>query len=206
MRLKFWKIKDHTKKYWEQVANKDMPEIMEKICHTYSQSEFENKKVSIIFDFGIKFDKSMTVLDLGCGLGRTCRWVAPQVFCYIGIDNVDEMIFKAKIYNSNFPNAEFMIRDGETLLPKSSIDVVYSEIAFQHMSKNTQRNYIVDLKTILKPKGIFYVQLPKKENYPVGWKKSEINELFSGWNYEILKVNNPKHDANYLTIKAQICL
>lgn len=195
-------VKDHDKKYWKKTAkSNNIEKIMEKICHNYTREEFENKKESILFELEIKLENTMTVLDLGCGLGRTCKWVAPKVFYYIGIDYVDEMIEKARMYNSNITNAKFMVRDGNTYLPINSVDVVYSEIAFQHMDKNTQKNYINNLRLVTKPSGLFYVQLPKKENYQVGWKISELDDLFNGWDYNIIPVKNKNYDA-YYTIKA----
>lgn len=195
------KKKDYEKSYWENIAKKDLETIMEKICHNFTPNDFENKKESIIFDLKIDFNKTQTVLDLGCGLGRTCKWVAPQVFYYIGIDHIENMISKAKEYNSQTENAEFMVRDGKTFLPKNSIDIVYSEIAFQHMPKKTQRTYIDDLNLVLKENGTFYVQLPKKQTYENGWVESELDELFGDWNYNRMPVNKINYNP-YYTIKA----
>lgn len=195
-------ILDHEKKYWEQVAEKDLETIMEKICHNYTREDFENKKVSLIFGVKIKFDKHYTVLDLGCGIGRTCRWVAPFVKLYIGMDIIPKMIEKANEYNKKIDNKFFYTGNGTSIgLTENQIDICYSEIAFQHMDKDTQRNYINDLETIIKPTGKFYVQLPKKENYPVGWRLDEANKLFSNWDYTILNVSDTDYNP-YYTIMA----
>lgn len=91
---------DRTEKYWTKAANADVENVMMSICDKFDRNDFETKKDSLIFTQDIKLDKEMKVLDLACGMGRTCRWVAPHVGEYIGADFISEMIEKAKEYNS----------------------------------------------------------------------------------------------------------
>ena len=92
---------DRTKEYWENAAKKSVENVIESICDKYDQETFESKKESLIFSQKIQLTPDMKVLDLACGMGRTCRWVAPNVKEYVGVDFIPEMIEKAKAYNSH---------------------------------------------------------------------------------------------------------
>ena len=182
--------KDCTHEYWESVAKKELPKVMTRISTDFTPKDFAEKQESIIFDLNIKFNKSQTVLDLACGLGRTCKWVAPQVYNYIGVDFVQDMILKAKKYNEQFKNADFIKNNGydlRTIIPDETIDIAYCELAFQHIPKYCQETYVNDLAKILKPNGKFYVQIPKIKVYKrkeTSSTKEEVADLFKDWNYE----------------------
>jgi len=157
---------DRTYEYWKNAAKGNLEKVMNKICDGYNKNDFNLNKDSIIFTLDIKFTREDVVLDLGCGIGRTCKWVAPKVAEYIGIDFIPEMIDKAKIYNKDFENAKFFVNDGKTFgswdIP---IDIVYCELAFQHMLKPVQKSYVKEIYRVLKPNGRFYGQLPKLSYY-----------------------------------------
>ena len=158
---------DRTYEYWKKAAEGDFAKVMKKICDGYSQNEFNLKKDSIIFTLDIKFTKEDVVLDLGCGIGRTCKWVAPYVKKYIGIDFIPEMIKKARIHNKEFQNAEFIVNDGRRFgnIWGNSVNIVYCELAFQHMLKPVQKAYVKEINRILKPNGKLYGQLPQLSYY-----------------------------------------
>jgi len=82
------KKEDHTHEYWDNVAKKDLPHIMDRITTNYTPKDFAESKDTIIFTLDIPFNKDQVVLDLACGLGRTCKWVAPKVDTYYGVDYV----------------------------------------------------------------------------------------------------------------------
>lgn len=180
---------DRTKKYWTNAANADVENVMMSICDKFDQNDFETKKDSLIFTQNIKLDKGMKVLDLACGMGRTCRWVAPYVGEYIGADFIPEMIEKAKQYNVAFKNARFVKNDGKTLneFDKDYFDLVYSELSFQHMNKPIQESYVKEIFRVLKCDGLFYVQIPRLEFYKdktYSRTKKETDELFKKFSVE----------------------
>jgi len=177
------KSNDRTKKYWEKAGNKDIESVMEFICDKFDRETFETKKESLIFSQKIKLDKEMRVLDLACGIGRTCRWVAPFVKEYVGVDFIPETIEKAKEYNKEISNAEFHVNDGQSIkiFDDESFDLAYSELAFQHMLKPIQESYIKELRRVLKKGGLFYVQIPRLEYYndsSYSRTRKETDQLF----------------------------
>ncbi|MDH3312665.1 MAG: class I SAM-dependent methyltransferase [Nitrosopumilus sp.] len=111
---KIIKPTDRTEKYWKKAASKDVESVMESICDQFDKKIFDTKKEALIFSQNIKLDKSMKILNLACGMGRICKWVAPYVDKYVGADFIPEMIKKAKEYNNEFKNAKFIVNDGES--------------------------------------------------------------------------------------------
>jgi len=154
---------DRTKKYWDIAGNEQLEKTMEKICFNFDKDTFENEKDSIVFELNIPFSKESIVLDLACGIGRTCKWVSPKVKEYFGVDFIPGMIKKAKIYNKKFDNAKFFMNDGKTLkiFEDETFDLAYCELAFLHMLKPIQSSYIREIFRVLKKNGLFYCQLPK---------------------------------------------
>ena len=180
---KIIKPTDRTEKYWKKAASKDVESVMESICDQFDKKTFDTKKEALIFSQNIKFNKNTKVLDLACGMGRTCKWIAPYVDEYVGADFIPEMIKKAKEYNEEFKNAKFVVNDGKSLniLDSDYFDLAYSELAFQHMLKIIQESYVKEIFRVLKKDGLFYVQIPRIEYYndkTYSRTKKETDELF----------------------------
>ena len=156
---------DLTREYWEEAAGGSVDKAVDAICDGYDQSQFAELA-------GVHFDESElgashVVLDLACGMGRTCRRVAGRVGEYHGVDFIPEMIAKARKHNRGVQNATFHVNDGRTLagFADATFDTVYSELAFQHMPKDVQRSYAAEAERVLKGGGLFFAQLPRMEFY-----------------------------------------
>jgi SAM-dependent methyltransferase len=104
-----------------------------------------------------------TVVDLGCGIGRMARHVAPRVSRLIGIDVSGEMVRQARARLGGVKNVEFIEGDGRSLAPIASgtIDLVYSHIVFQHLPRRVVLDYFREAGRVLKPGGRFVFQLPE---------------------------------------------
>ncbi len=155
-----------TKEFWEGAAGGSVEKAVHAICDGYDPAQFARSG-------GVHFDESElgaphVVLDLACGMGRTCRHVAGRVKEYHGVDFVPGMIAKAREYNKGVQNATFHINDGRTLggFADATFDVVYSELAFQHMPRDVQMSYAAEAERVLKGGGLFFAQLPRAEFYP----------------------------------------
>jgi len=194
---------DRSKKYWEIAANQDVEKTMWYICDGWDKKSFDTEPLGFVNILKKSDLENKIVMDLACGIGRTCKWISPQVKEYVGVDFIPEMIEKAKSYNSNFENAKFYVNDGKTLenFKDETYDLVFCELGFQHMLKQIQESYIKEAFRILKNNGIFYVQIPRIEFYKdetYARTKEEINELFKDFLIRQLDVS----DA-YYTIKAE---
>ena len=121
-------------------------------------------------DAGLLFDglehllgPDCTAVDIGCGIGRVDRYIAPQVRRLIGLDVAGEMLQQAKERLHDRPNVEFLEGDGWTLQPlaDASADLVFSCIVFQHMPRQVASSYFEDAHRILRAGGHFLFQLPE---------------------------------------------
>ena len=197
------KIKSVGKEYWENAAKGNVKKTMNRICDGFSPDDFATKSDSITLLKEFQIGKDSEVLDLACGMGRTCRWIAPRVKSYTGVDFIQEMIEKAKLYNSEYSNAQFLVNDGKTLniFPNEKFDVVYCELAFQHMPREIQQSYVNDIFRVLKKNGRFFALVPRIEYYKdplFAASKDQVDEMFSKFEFTYLQ-----ESAAYYTIMAK---
>jgi ubiquinone/menaquinone biosynthesis C-methylase UbiE len=103
-----------------------------------------------------------TVLDLGCGLGRMDRFVAPSVGRLIGVDVSGVMVAQARERLSDLANVTFLEGDGWTLpVPDASVDLVFSHIVLQHVPRPVASSYFRDVLRVLRIGGAFAFQVPE---------------------------------------------
>ena len=96
--------------------------------------------------------KEVSVIEIGCGIGRITEFIAKDFKKVIGIDISGEMISKCKKRLKHQKNIAYYETDGKTL-PSSdnSIDFVFSFIVFQHMpDKKVIRKNFMEVNRILK--------------------------------------------------------
>ena len=112
--------------------------------------------------------RDATVLDIGCGIGRMNRHVAPRVGRLIGLDVSDEMLRIARSRLRDLQNVEFIEGDGRTLAPidDASIDLIFSHIVFQHLPRRAVIDYCIEARRVLKPGGRFLFQVPESVGAP----------------------------------------
>ncbi|MGH7745209.1 MAG: class I SAM-dependent methyltransferase [Candidatus Dormibacteria bacterium] len=104
--------------------------------------------------------RGKTALEIGCGIGRIARWMAPDFEQYIGVDVSAEMVRLASDYA--IPRATFRTVSGGDLggIPDESVDFVFSFAVFQHVpDKGVILNYFTEAARVLRPGGVFRFQL-----------------------------------------------
>ena len=174
-----------TREYWVEAAAAPDEETINAICDGCDPHEFGEQAASRLPLYA-DLRGDMAVLDLCCGMGRTCRHVAPLVKEYHGVDFAEGMIAKAREYNAGVPNATFHVNDGNSLggFADGTFDLVYCELAYQHMPKRTQAAYTSEVLRVLRSGGLFFAQLPRAEFYEgaeYALDEGEIRRLFSGF-------------------------
>lgn len=102
------------------------------------------------------------VLDIGCGIGRMDRHIAPRVRSLTGIDVSGEMVARARERLADLDNVRFVEGDGRTLAPLAdrSFDLVFSHIVFQHVPRAVSTSYFAEAFRVLRPGGTFLFQMP----------------------------------------------
>ena len=129
-----------SKDYWNKVAD-------EKNFSTPFQIEILSKYIN----------KTMKILDVGCGYGRTLRELYDRGYRnLIGIDFSSKMIDRARLLN---PNISFEVSNGKKLdFEDNSIDcVILLAVLTCIIDEDSQKALIREIHRILKNGGILYI-------------------------------------------------
>lgn len=104
-----------------------------------------------------------TIVDVGCGVGATAMYLVDHYEHYIGIDQSEEMIKAAILFNRGNPKAEFIAENVKSRdLPQDVADVILSDGALHHI---TELNKAMDaLLRIAKPGAFLVVREPQNGN------------------------------------------
>jgi glycosyltransferase involved in cell wall biosynthesis len=134
--------------------------------------------------------KEMTVVVIGCGYGRETLLIAPRVKHVYGIDVNRTILDKADKFLAERGITNFtsvLAQDWKHVVP-SNIDVVYSIVVFQHLTRYLVKDYIHGLAKKLSPNGKFVCQFADLANGThdaelrpyepnTRWSQTEIEEL-----------------------------
>ena len=118
------------------------------------------------------------VLELGCGIGRIGRELAPLCGQWTGVDISANMLKHAAERLSHLDNVDFhqLERSSLDMLEDDSFDSAYSIAVFCHMDKEDLYLYLRELHRVVKPGGVIFVDTWNLA-HPIGWKR---------WAYEPL--------------------
>lgn len=104
-----------------------------------------------------------SVLDFGCGVGRTTRALAKYFRQCCGIDIATSMIDEANQLNSSITNCRFVLNSEENLriFSDNCFDMIYTSRVLQHVpTRSGIESYILEFIRILKEDGLLVFQLP----------------------------------------------
>lgn len=124
------------------------------------------------------------VVEIGCGVGRLTRAIAPEVGHVEAFDISEEMLRIAKA--GSVKNATFRLADGFNLasLEDNSADLVLAYCVFQHLpSWAALRDYVLDMFRVAKPVAIVAFTLTARDwrtnLMPLFRVKAYLRELVS---------------------------
>jgi SAM-dependent methyltransferase len=102
--------------------------------------------------------KDDVVLEIGCGIGRVGRVVAPSCRKWIGCDVALNMLALAAERLRDLSNVELKEITGYNLcgVEDASVDVVYCTVVFMHLESWDRYNYILEAFRVLRPSGRIY--------------------------------------------------
>ena len=112
------------------------------------------------------------VLELGCGVARIGKLLAPHCKKWIGVDISENMLKVASQRLQDMDNVEFhaLKRNDLSSIADNSIDKIYSVAVFCHLDKEDLFNYLREIYRVLKPEGTIYVETWNLAS-TVGWKR-----------------------------------
>ena len=111
------------------------------------------------------------ILEIGAGVGRVGKALAPLCKEWIGADVSANMVRHIRHRLAAFPNIRAVEISGYDLkpIPSASIDVVYCTVVFMHLDEWERYNYVLEGMRVLRPGGRMMV-----DNFNLisdaGWK------------------------------------
>jgi SAM-dependent methyltransferase len=123
----------------------------------------------------LDISKEDVVLEMGCGVARIGKLLAPHCKKWIGTDIADNMIDVAKERLKEFDNVEFhaLARNDLSCIADNSVDKVYTVAVFCHLDKEDLYNYLKEMHRILKPGGVVYAETWNLAS-AIGWERWEL--------------------------------
>jgi ubiquinone/menaquinone biosynthesis C-methylase UbiE len=106
------------------------------------------------------------VLDIGCGIGRIEKHLAPHVGRICSVDVSDEMIAKARQWTAGRANIEFHRSSSTDLsaFPDATFDFAFSYFVLQHTDHEDAFLTLRELGRVLKPGATAMIQFPNFES------------------------------------------
>jgi len=141
-------------------------------------------------------------LNLGCGIGRVEKFLAPAVGAIHSVDFAESMLRTARERLAGVANVHFYRNDGESLamFPEGMFDLAWAEMVFHHIPLEITARYLREVTRVLKPGGRFICQLPRKEFYELnsrdicGWLTDrEAEQLMATHFVRVQITQNERH-------------
>lgn len=109
-------------------------------------------------------ESSDTVVEIGCGVGRLTRVIAPEVGRVIALDISEKMLAIAR--QASLPNVDFLLAQGFALpgIPDKSIDLSLGYCVFQHLpSRVALKSYLSEMHRVTKAGGMIAFTLTPRD-------------------------------------------
>ncbi len=143
-------MKDSKETFNDMIAHNLKAFEKRKAVHMFSEDTLQ-KPEQVIFDI-LNF-KSMRVLDLGVGTGRTTPYLAPRSGSYVGVDYSEAMIAECR---KKFPSIEFLVCDARNLPFNEPFDCIFFSFnGIDNMPHSDRLATLHGIEKLLKPGGYF---------------------------------------------------
>ena len=112
-----------------------------------------------------EFVKGKIVLDAACGEGYGSYIISNFADTVFGIDISNEAIEYARAHYKNSNLEYFCASINKIPLNDNSVDVVVSFETIEHVNADLQKEFLAEIKRVLKPNGILVISTPDKRVY-----------------------------------------
>jgi len=103
--------------------------------------------------------QSDVILEIGCGVGRVGKILAPMCKEWIGCDVSSNMLRHTRERLHGLLNVRLVELSGFDLAPiaDASVDMVYCTVVFMHLDEWDRYNYVLEARRVLRPGGRLFV-------------------------------------------------
>src|SRR2546423_6759289 len=155
-RRRSWPRLADSKRYWDEAARRDAE------WHVATQTAHDRDLFfrlgasdtdSLLAFCGLEPSPHLSVLEIGCGVGRMTHRLADLYGRVVALDVSAEMLERCRENLAGRDNVEFVEGSGEDLngVADASVDHVFSYITLQHIpSAVTVRRYLSEVVRVLK--------------------------------------------------------
>lgn len=193
-RMKNWRRR--TLKYWQFECDAE-GELLNNVCGPDQTSEMiDLRRDSIVWSLNPQSDD--VCLDVGCGVGRVEKHLAPLVKEVHGVDFSNTMLSLARKRLAGCDNVSFYRNDGESLsmFADEVFDLAWAELTFHHVPIEITKGYLTEIARVLKPTGRFVCQLPLRSFYRLhsrsicGWLTTPEAERLMEQHFQDVEVSD----------------
>ncbi len=158
VRLAGHRLQDYVE-FWERSARTD---AIRAIADATDQASFERSGLVDATALLALVPPAAVVLEIGCGIGRVLQHLSAGAREVHGVDISAEMVDRGARRLAHLPNVHFHHGNGYDLgnFEAGHFDLVFSSFVFQHMPKTIAFNYMTEAARVLKPSGVFRLQVP----------------------------------------------
>ena len=160
------------------------------------------------------------VLDIGCGYGRSLRWLASVYDEAVGVDISQTAIDEAASFLKNADNVRLYTSPADGVADEilsERFDFIYAFTVFQHIPRQFTQRIVNDARRLLAPTGKFAFNLLTGINeeandgineteWAIGYSESAARELVEAAGLRLVKINRwhgPGTRAGWLWILAE---
>ena len=161
---------------WNNIATK-REHAYELVDESRTEEELVASAMQLVPHFieGLALSKQDRVLEIGCGVARLGKEIAPHVGEWWGLDVSAGMVKLARERCSELDNVQVFVGDGADLkeIPDASVDKVYCHAVFIHMDKEDWYSYLCEAFRVAKPGALFYFDVWNICD-PAGWLRWQM--------------------------------
>lgn len=143
---------------WSELSDTEERALMHVAGYTDEESLEEATRLTLeMLRDTIGIARGDAFLEIGCGVGRVGRRLAPLVREWIGCDVAPSMLEHAAKWTKDSANVRLVEISGHDLQPiaDNSVDAVYCTVVFMHLDEWDRYAYVREAHRVLKPGGRF---------------------------------------------------